>query len=159
MKARRVAEKYLYSFFSLSARWEWVVKHTSRSLYPQEWSGTHCAGGSVAPRRYSLPPGAPPLSRRYTDYPSLPMGNDSPFTSSAGNTVSCSFSFPFLANGVGRDSSLGTATRYGLDGPGVESPWRRNFPHPPRPIVGPTQSPVQWVPGLFPGGKEAWAWR
>ena len=31
---------------------------------------------------------------------------------------------------VGRDSVFGIATRYGLDGPGVESRWRRDFPHP-----------------------------
>ena len=28
-----------------------------------------------------------------------------------------------LAKFVGRDSSVGTATRYGLDGPGIESRW------------------------------------
>jgi hypothetical protein len=28
---------------------------------------------------------------------------------------------------VGRDSSVGIATRYGLDGPGIESRWRRIF--------------------------------
>jgi hypothetical protein len=29
----------------------------------------------------------------------------------------------------GRDSSVGIATRYGLDGPGIESRLRRDFPH------------------------------
>jgi hypothetical protein len=28
---------------------------------------------------------------------------------------------------MGRDSSVGIATRYGLDGPGIESLWRRGF--------------------------------
>jgi hypothetical protein len=42
----------------------------------------------------------------------------------------------------------GIATRYGLDGPGIESQWGRDFPHPPKPALGPTQPPVQWVPGL-----------
>jgi hypothetical protein len=59
---------------------------------------------------------------------------------------------------MGRDSVVGIASRYGLDGPGIESRWGRDFPHPSRPTLGPTQPPVQWVPGLFPGGKAAGAW-
>jgi hypothetical protein len=59
---------------------------------------------------------------------------------------------------VGRDSSVGIATRYVLDGPGIESRWRRDFPQPSRPTLEPTQPPVQWVPRLFPGGKAAGAW-
>ena len=59
---------------------------------------------------------------------------------------------------MGRDSSVGIKTRYGLDGPEFESRWGRDFPHPSRPAVGPTQTPIQWVPGLFPGGKAAAAW-
>jgi hypothetical protein len=51
----------------------------------------------------------------------------------------------------GRDSVVGMATRYGLDGPGIESQWGRDFPHPSRPALGPTQPPVQRVPGLSRG--------
>jgi len=40
------------------------------------------------------------------------------------------------------------ATRYGLDGPGIESLWGREFPHLFRPALSPTQPPVQGVPGL-----------
>ena len=43
----------------------------------------------------------------------------------------------------GRDSSVGIATRYGLDGPGIESRCGRDFPHPSRP--GPTQPRIRWV--------------
>ena len=44
----------------------------------------------------------------------------------------------------GRDSSVSIATRYGLDDPGIESPVEgRDFPHPSRPALGPTQPPVQ----------------
>ena len=116
------------------------------------------------------------------------------------------------------DGVVGVATRYGLDGPGIESglsqwpnrlrrgsaadrllglrfqippgAWMfvlcvlyskgqkeqsgqksstdevrkksllgRNFLHPSRPTLGPTQPPVQWVPDCFSGGKAAGAWR
>ena len=54
----------------------------------------------------------------------------------------------------GRDSSVCIATSYGLDGPGIESLWGRDFPHPYRPALGPTHSPIQWLPDLFPGVKQ-----
>jgi hypothetical protein len=49
---------------------------------------------------------------------------------------------------LGRDSAVGIATRYGLDSPGIESLWWRDFPHSCRPVLGPTQPTVQWVPVL-----------
>jgi len=45
-------------------------------------------------------------------------------------------------------SSVGIATGYVQDGPGIESRWGLDFPHLSRPAVGATQLPVQWVPGL-----------
>ena len=58
-------------------------------------------------------------------------------------------------NTVVRDSSVGIATRYGLDGPGIESWWGRDFPHQSRLALGPTQSPIQWVLRLSQGVKWA----
>jgi hypothetical protein len=53
---------------------------------------------------------------------------------------------------------VGIATGYWLDGLGIESRWGRDYLHPSRPALGPTQAPMQWVSDLFPGGKAAGAW-
>ena len=52
-----------------------------------------------------------------------------------------------------RDSLVGIETRYGLDGPGIESWWGWDFPHLSRPALGPIKLPIQWVPCL------SWGWR
>jgi hypothetical protein len=43
----------------------------------------------------------------------------------------------------GPGSAVGIASGYGLDRPGNESRWGRNFPHLSRPALGPTHPPVQ----------------
>jgi len=60
---------------------------------------------------------------------------------------------------MGQDSSVSIVTSYGLDIPGTEYCWGRDFPHPSRQALRPTQIPIQWVLGLFPGGKAAGSWR
>jgi hypothetical protein len=58
---------------------------------------------------------------------------------------------PSTNHNGGQDSSVGIATRYELDGLGIESWWRRDFLHPSKLTPGPTQPPIQWVPGLSQG--------
>jgi hypothetical protein len=60
---------------------------------------------------------------------------------------------------VGRDGSVGIATRYGLDGPDIESQWGARFSTPVQ--AGSEAHPVSCTMGTgsFPGGKAAGAWR
>jgi hypothetical protein len=64
---------------------------------------------------------------------------------------------------VCRDNVVGIATRYELDGPGIDPWWGegggRDFPHPSKPAVVPTRSPVWWIPRLFLGCKAVGVWR
>ena len=48
------------------------------------------------------------------------------------------------------------STDYGLGGAGSNSVDGRDFPHLSRPVLGPSQSPVQCVPGLPPGVIIDW---
>ena len=52
---------------------------------------------------------------------------------------------------MSRESAVCIPPHYGLDGPGIESLWGRDFPYPSRPVLGPTQPSTQWVPGLYRG--------
>jgi hypothetical protein len=61
------------------------------------------------------------------------------------------FVTPLLLPGAIAARSSNVATGYGLDGPGIEFRWERDFPHLSRPALKPTQPPVQWVLDLFPG--------
>ena len=55
---------------------------------------------------------------------------------------------------MGLHSSVGVATRYGLDGPGIELRSRRDFPAPVQ--TGPGSDPAYYTmgTGCFPGMKR-----
>jgi hypothetical protein len=74
-----------------------------------------------------------------------------PWSASLCYAVRCHYMWIIYIN-VGRDSVVGIATRYGLEGPGIESRWGRDFPHLSRPALGPTQPPVIGY-RVFPEGK------
>ena len=75
-------------------------------------------------------------------------------------TVSEKNHFTFRTkNRCGPGSSVGIATGYELEGPGIESRWKIDFPHLFRPALGPTQPPLQWVLGLSQEWRAAVVWR
>ena len=80
---------------------------------------------------------------------------DGPFTYYLYSTFSCLCLTIATMEKRSRDSVVDIATRYGLDGPGIESLWEKVFPHPSRPALGPTPYNRYRV---FPGGKAAGGW-
>jgi hypothetical protein len=58
---------------------------------------------------------------------------------------------------LGRDSAVGIATRYRINGLGIESRWGRIFLGSSRPALGLIQPPIHWY-WVFLGGKAAGMW-
>jgi hypothetical protein len=55
---------------------------------------------------------------------------------------------------VGRDSSVGIATRYGLNGPGIESRWGARFSAPVKTVPGAHPASYKMSTGSLPGVKR-----
>jgi hypothetical protein len=58
---------------------------------------------------------------------------------------------------MGQNSAVGIATRYELDGRGIESRKGKGFLYPSSLALRSTKLPVQWVLALFPGDKTTGA--
>jgi hypothetical protein len=150
--------------------------HTCAASFLFAWTGPLLLAASLgydwshsaSPCMYNLVACSPQLVWPYTWGHYVPLKCWYPLLSSHHRQDNnCTFFLSFqvvvqlveaLRYKVGRDSSVGIATRYRLDGPGIKSWWGRDFSQPSRPALGPTQPPIKWIPGLFPGGKEARAW-
>jgi hypothetical protein len=63
-----------------------------------------------------------------------------------------------LHTSVCQDDSVGTATRYGLEGPGTDYRWVRDFPYLSGLVLWPIQPLVQWIRCLCLRDKAAGAW-
>jgi hypothetical protein len=132
------------------------MPHKPRSLYPSSavynwtsqfvWFGGQTSCVSNNARDF---PDSNPV--RYTDHSDGLFCGSPPF-------LQANFGMVLLIE-VDRDSLVGMAIRCMLEGRGIESRWRRNFRHPPRPALGPSQRPAKWVPCFSPGEKRPGALR
>ena len=102
----------------------------------------------TATRRHSLS-----LSSPCVDFPSLSYTKSSQWCSAYGLITFSSSSRNATSEIYESGSVVGIATAYGLDGPGIESPWWQDFPHLSRPALRPTQPLVLPYPRVFPGVK------
>ena len=58
---------------------------------------------------------------------------------------------------MGWDSAVGMTARYWLEGPGIESRWRRDFLHPSGPTMGPTHPLYNGYWLYFPGLRQEYS--
>jgi hypothetical protein len=73
--------------------------------------------------------------------------------------ITYEISFLPLIFKMGRDNTVGIATRYGMDGPGTESRWEARIATPVQTGLGAYPASYTMGTGIFPGGKAVGAWR
>jgi len=78
----------------------------------------------------------------------------SPVTTSESSTCKRQIYRSTILHNVGQDSSVGVTTRYGLDGPGIESPYGARYSTPVQTGPGAHQASYAMGAGSFPGLKR-----
>ena len=88
------------------------------------------------------------LYEKSCEYRSILLGSLIPQSYTVTTTLSAIYGYnrEIYDNFILPRTVVGIATGYGLDGPGIETRWWRDFPHQSRPALGLTQPPAQWVP-------------
>ena len=90
-------------------------------------------------------------------YTQLPILNGSLLTAAklkVKYTVCLAVILIFYTTASGPGSVVSIATGYGLDGPGIESRWGRDFPHLSRRVLGAHPASCTMGTGSFPGVKS-----
>jgi hypothetical protein len=144
-----------YWIFPFNLQWCWGKKDVRGLMFPHNWSSGFKSSAVLLSSGFK----DHQVSKKHTIFivqGSGVLGFNKP-THSEDQNPGRVIRTPLFPKGIsqsldrGPDSSVGIATRYELEGPGIESRLERDFPHPPRRALGPTQPPIQWIPGLSRG--------
>jgi hypothetical protein len=156
-RPRRQLRKVKVSLYSVFRPRHYGSASRPGLFHPREGSGTHCTQGWVGPRaglaRYGKSlPHRDSIPERSSPQPvSIPTELPGPRDLYTKSKYCYIYIYALIACNknkissvhISRDSSIGIATRYGLEGPGMESLLGGDFLHPYRSALGFTQLPIQ----------------